>query len=75
MNLTSTVTSKGQITIPRQIRKTAHIKPGDQIFFRTRVVNGEVEVFHTKVKSLSELEGSLPKPKGKKFNPEDLSWV
>ncbi|KKR67778.1 MAG: hypothetical protein UU09_C0021G0005 [Microgenomates group bacterium GW2011_GWA2_40_6] len=75
MNFTSTVTSKGQVTIPRQVRKTAKIKAGDQIYFHTQLINGEVVVFHTKVKSLSELEGSIPKPKGAKFIPEELSWI
>jgi AbrB family looped-hinge helix DNA binding protein len=31
---TSTVTSKGQITIPKEIRERLHIKTGDRLDFR-----------------------------------------
>ncbi len=31
---TATVTSKGQVTIPKEIRKRLHIKTGDRLDFR-----------------------------------------
>ena len=30
----ATITSKGQITLPADVRKLWHLKPGDQIMFR-----------------------------------------
>ena len=35
--MSATVTSKGQITIPADIRTAFHIAPGDQIVFFTRM--------------------------------------
>ncbi len=37
----STVTSKGQITIPLAVRKSLTIKPGDQVVFRVEKTAGE----------------------------------
>jgi len=33
---TATVTSKGQITIPRQVRQALGLRPGDRVAFRVR---------------------------------------
>lgn len=38
----STITSKGQVTIPAEIRRVLGLKPQDKIIFR--VVQGKVEV-------------------------------
>jgi AbrB family looped-hinge helix DNA binding protein len=38
---TATVTSKGQVTLPKQVRDTLKVKPGDQIDF---VLDAEGEV-------------------------------
>ncbi len=42
MELTSTVTSKGQATIPKTIREALGIRSGDRVAFRPR--NGRVEI-------------------------------
>ena len=31
---TSTITSKGQVTIPKEVRNLLHLQPGDRIEFR-----------------------------------------
>jgi antitoxin PrlF len=57
---TATVTSKGQITLPRKVREALRIRPGDRIDFvvgedgNVRLRAGEVAV--------SELRGLLRQP-------------
>lgn len=74
MNSLSTVTTKGQITLPVHIRKASKIKPGDQVYFSTINVKGHTYHTYERIKKFSELKGSIPKPVGI-FKPEDLSWV
>lgn len=53
------VTSKGQITIPVEIRKALKIKPGTKIvFYETSPGNF---AFIAKTKSIKDLKGILPK--------------
>jgi antitoxin PrlF len=57
----STVTSKGQVTIPQEIRDRLRLRRGQQIQFRLEDQN---RVVMTPVFSrLSELVGILPRPK------------
>jgi AbrB family looped-hinge helix DNA binding protein len=51
------VTSKGQITIPAEVRKAMHIAPGDRVVF-TVLADGTT-VFRAKVRSLRSLVGSF----------------
>ncbi len=54
---TATVTSKGQITIPAQVRKALGLKPGIQIdFYET--ADGEY-AFRPKTGSIMEMRGCL----------------
>ena len=57
----STLTSKGQATIPAPIRKTMGIKPGEKLVFQD---NGQVVTVKTHSQLVHELAGSL-KPKVK----------
>ncbi len=52
----STVTSKGQATIPNRIREKFGIKPGDRIIFKD--INGQL-VIKTHIELVNELAGSL----------------
>jgi antitoxin PrlF len=52
----STVTSKGQVTIPKEIRDLLHIHSNDKVDF---VLEGE-KVFLVPVKTLKDLRGSIP---------------
>ena len=71
MTTESTLTSKGQTTIPQEIRESLSIKPGDRMTF-TPMPDGTV-LLRVKNKSVMGLAGSLRK-KGQKAVPvEDLS--
>ena len=57
---TSTITSKGQTTIPKAIRRHLGLKPGDKIHFLVED-DGRVVVLPATL-HLRDLRGSLPKP-------------
>ncbi len=59
---TSTVTSKGQITIPKYIRDQLKIQAGDRIHFFIDDTNGSVIFLPVKT-DVRELKGIVPKPK------------
>ena len=59
--MTSTVTSKGQVTIPAEARRRLHILPGTKLEFVIRD-DGRLEVIPLSG-SIKDLKGSLPKPK------------
>ena len=57
--LMAKITSKGQITIPNEVRKALNLKPGDQIdFFQNK--DGRF-VLSPRTGSIRDLEGSVPK--------------
>lgn len=67
----STLTSKGQTTIPKDVRDRLHIKAGDRMSF-TVMPDGAV-LLRVKNKSVMDLAGSLRR-KGQKVLPvEQLS--
>jgi AbrB family looped-hinge helix DNA binding protein len=67
----ATLTSKGQTTIPKEIRDSLSMKPGDRMTF-TLMPDATV-VMRLKTKSVTELAGVLHK-KGRKPVPlEQLS--
>jgi len=71
MSTESTLTSKGQTTIPKDIRDSLGIKSGDRMTF-TLMPDGTV-LLRVKNKSVMNLAGSLRK-KGRKALPiEQLS--
>ncbi len=63
MTTDATLTSKGQTTIPKEIRDSLGIKPGDRMTF-TLMPDGTV-VIRVKRKSVMDLAGVLYK-KGRK---------
>jgi antitoxin PrlF len=69
MSAESTLTSKGQTTIPKEIRESLRMKVGDRMSF-TLMPDGMV-LMRVKNKPLSELAGLLHK-KGRKAVPIDL---
>jgi len=67
----ATLTSKGQTTIPKEIRESLNMKAGDRMTF-TLLPDGTV-LMRVKNKSVLDLAGRLHK-KGRKALPvEDLS--
>ena len=71
MNTESTLTSKGQTTIPREIREGLGLKPGDRMTF-TLMPDGTV-VLRAKSRSLLSLAGRLEKRGGKALPVRKLS--
>ncbi|GAB4341469.1 MAG: AbrB/MazE/SpoVT family DNA-binding domain-containing protein [Leptolyngbyaceae cyanobacterium] len=67
--LTSTITSKGQITIPKEIRDLLNLHPGDRIDFI--VENGRIYVQPTDV-DVRSLSGLLYKPDRKPVSLEEM---
>jgi antitoxin PrlF len=68
MSTDATLTSKGQTTIPKDIRDSLGMKSGDRIMF-TLMPDGTV-LMRLKNKSIMSLAGSLRK-KGRKAVPVD----
>jgi len=58
--VTATLTTKGQITIPKSIRDSLHLHSGDRIAF---ILNGDVEaVLKPMTKSVEDVFGTLHAP-------------
>jgi antitoxin PrlF len=71
MNTESTLTSKGQTTVPKAIRESLRLKPGDRITF-TPMPDGTV-LMRVKNKSVMSLAGSLRRRGRKALPVEKLS--
>lgn len=58
--VTATITSKGQITIPKMVRESLHLHYGDRIAF---IMHGETEaVMKPVTKTVDQVFGRLHKP-------------
>jgi AbrB family looped-hinge helix DNA binding protein len=55
------MTSKGQITVPKDVRLKLGLKPGDRVRFLLEA-DGRVRLIPAK-RDISELVGMLPRPK------------
>jgi AbrB family looped-hinge helix DNA binding protein len=66
MDVPATVTSKGQVTLPKSVRESLQLKAGDRVLFR--VHNGRAVL--AKVPDFLDLAGSVPVPPAKR----DASW-
>lgn len=60
----ATMTSKGQITIPAEIRKAMGLTPGERVIF-TQLHDGTT-VMRAKTRSILELKGLLKPVRGTK---------
>ncbi len=70
MGALTTMTSKGQLTIPKDVREQLKLTPGTRFFVTVR--NGEV-VAIPKNKKLADLAGILGKPpNGKSFTIDEI---
>ncbi len=71
MTIDATLTSKGQTTIPKEIRDSLNMKEGDRLTF-TLLPDGTV-LMRLKNKSILDLAGRLHKKGRKALSVEDLS--
>ena len=67
MDLAAKVTSKGQITIPKEVRDKLGIAEGDQIVFRVE----QHRAVLAKTPSLLEFAGAVDVPAAKRGTPWD----
>jgi AbrB family looped-hinge helix DNA binding protein len=67
----TTMTTKGQVTVPREIRDRLGLKSGDKMAF-TLLSDGTV-VMRPKTRRLLELAGSLTRPGQPKVAIEDMN--
>jgi AbrB family looped-hinge helix DNA binding protein len=65
----STLTSKGQTTIPQEVRNAASLKPGDRMHF-TVLADGTIIV---RVKNRSIRDIAIKVPKFRKVTAEQLN--
>lgn len=68
----ATITSKGQTTIPKEIRDSLGLQPKDQIQFT--VVADETVIMRVKKRSIRELYGLLHDPDRKPVSLEDMKY-
>jgi AbrB family looped-hinge helix DNA binding protein len=71
MSEPTTLTSKGQVTVPREIRERLGLKSGDKMAF-TMLSDGTV-VMRPKTRRLADLAGSLTRPGQPKVSVAEMS--
>jgi antitoxin PrlF len=67
---TATITSKGQVTIPVEVRKHLKLKPGDKIDFQIEE-NGTARIFPFSRK-VSDVYGLLARKDGELLSVEEI---
>ena len=67
----STITAKGQTTVPQPIRDALHAQAGTKLQW-TLMPDGTV-IVRAKTKSILDLAGMLKAPKGKKVSIQDMN--
>jgi antitoxin PrlF len=56
----ATLTSKGQTTIPKDVRDHLHLRPGDRLEF---VLTDDAVLLRPITRPITDLKGFLPKPR------------
>lgn len=67
----STLTAKGQATIPADVRALVHVKPGTKLVWSV-TTDGTI-IVRAKAKSILNMAGMLKAPKGKHVSVEDMN--
>lgn len=67
----STITAKGQTTVPRQVRESIGAGPGTRLVWHVMPDGGLI--VRAKTRSVLELAGSLKTPKSKRVAVEDMN--
>jgi AbrB family looped-hinge helix DNA binding protein len=65
---TARITSKGQVTIPKEVRERLGVEPGDGLDFRFE--DGRLEVVPVRRRKLAEFRGLVPVPQPLEFVEE-----
>ncbi|AKJ63711.1 AbrB/MazE/SpoVT family DNA-binding domain-containing protein [Kiritimatiella glycovorans] len=69
--VTATLTSKGQLTVPKAVRDSLHLHTGDRIAF---IVHGDAEaVLKPVTKSVDEVFGRLHSPGQRRKSVEEMN--
>ena len=67
---TATLTSKNQLTLPKEVRKDLDLKPGDKLSFRK--IGGQYVLEARKKRSALEFVGMLYDPERKPLTQEEI---
>ena len=67
----STITAKGQTTVPRQVREQLGVGPGTRLVWHV-MPDGSL-IVRAKTLSILDLAGSLKAPKGKRVSIADMN--
>ena len=67
----STITAKGQTTVPRQVREQLGVGPGTRLTWHV-MPDGSL-IVRAKTLSILDLAGSLKVPKGKRVSIADMN--
>jgi len=67
----STITSKGQTTVPQPIRDALQAQPGTKLQWNL-MPDGTI-IVRAKTRSIVDLAGMLQAPKGKRVSIEDMN--
>ena len=71
---TATVTSKGQTTIPREVRDFLKLKPGDKLEFKLDP-HGKTVILRAANIHVSSLRGVLKREGMKPYNPDERKFA
>ncbi|MDR6758872.1 AbrB family looped-hinge helix DNA binding protein [Mycoplana sp. BE70] len=66
---TVTVSSKGQVTMPKEMREELHLRPGDQLIYS--IIDGQVVVTPKNV-DFNDLAGLLGSPPNGRFTLQEI---
>lgn len=67
----STISSKGQTTVPADIRALVHAKPGTRLVWSV-MPDGTI-IVRAKTRSILDMAGMLDAPKAQRVNVEDMN--
>lgn len=67
----STITSKGQTTVPADVRALVHAKPGTRLVWS--VMSDGTIIVRAKTQSILDMAGMLKAPRGKRVGVDDMN--
>ncbi|MFY9511924.1 MAG: type II toxin-antitoxin system PrlF family antitoxin [Rubrivivax sp.] len=67
----STITSKGQTTVPADVRALVHAKPGTRLVWSV-MPDGTI-IVRAKTQSILDMAGMLKAPRGKRVGVDDMN--